>query len=69
MPLDAEVLDWADVILVMEAVHRRRLTRRFGPRLRGKKVVVLGIADDYEFMSPVLVALLRERVASRLPSL
>ena len=59
--LTAEQIDWADVIFVMERVHRQRLSQRFGPQLRGKRVVCLDIPDDYAFMQPELVALLELR--------
>ena len=61
--LTAEQVEWADVILVMERVHQQRLKRGFGKLLGGKKVVVLDIPDDYEFMEPALVELLRSRCA------
>ena len=67
VPLDADLIAWADVIFPMEAAHRARLTRRFGRHLRGKRVVVLGIADDHEAMDPALVRLLRARVGRSLP--
>lgn len=60
-PLSAEQLDWAELILVMEASHRRRLLARHRERLRGKRVVVLGIPDDYGFMQPELIALLHKK--------
>jgi predicted protein tyrosine phosphatase len=67
VPLTPEHLDWADLILVMEKVHLSRLNRSFGRHLKGKKVVVLGIPDDFDFMEPALVALLRARCAPYLP--
>ena len=60
--LSTEQIDWADIIFVMEAVHRRKLSERFGEHLKGKRIVVLGIADDYRFMQPELVGLLVSRV-------
>lgn len=60
-PLSPEQLDWADLIVVMEPIHRRRLQARHRARLRGKRVVVLGIPDDYDFMHPALVELLLKR--------
>ena len=39
--LDADQLDWAEVIFVMERGPRQRLSQRFGTRLRGKRVVCL----------------------------
>jgi predicted protein tyrosine phosphatase len=61
-PVTPELLAWAELICVMEANHQRRLTRDFGPALRGKRVVCLRIADKYRLMDPQLVALLRQRV-------
>jgi predicted protein tyrosine phosphatase len=52
----------------MERAHRAKLQRRFGPHLKGKRVICLDIPDDYEFMQPELVALLETRVGRHLPS-
>lgn len=62
-PLSAEQVAWADLILVMENAHRRRLQSRFAGPLKGKRVVVLGIPDDYDFMQPELVELLLRKAA------
>ena len=61
-PVSAEAIDWADIIFVMEPIHKEKLTREFGPLLRSKRVAVLGIPDNYRFMQPDLIALLEERV-------
>jgi len=60
--LTAEQLDWADLIVVMEASHRRRLQARHRTRLKGKRVVCLDIPDNYTFMQPELIALLLKKV-------
>lgn len=65
--LSAEQVQWADLILVMEKVHRDRLNRKFGKFLAGKRIAVLNIPDDYDYMDPVLVALLQTRCATYLP--
>lgn len=65
-PVDPEQLEWADLIFVMEARHKRILTQRFGRTLRGKRIVVLGIPDEFEFMQPELVELLEARVRPHL---
>ena len=62
--ISADLADWADVIVAFEARHRRRLARDFGDRLAGTRVVVLGIRDDFGFMAPALVRLLRQRLPS-----
>lgn len=67
VPLSREQIEWADVILVMEKVHRDRLNRQFGDALAGKRVRVLGIPDNYEFMDPKLIRLLEAKCASYLP--
>lgn len=60
--LSPEQLEWADLIFVMEASHRRKLGQQFGSHLKGKRVIVLGISDDYAFMAPELVKLLSNKV-------
>jgi predicted protein tyrosine phosphatase len=66
-PVTPELLDWADIIFVMEQVHRSKLSRRFRSSLKSQRVIVLGIPDDYEFMDPELVRLLEGRVPRFLP--
>ena len=67
VPLSAEQVQWADLILVMEKTHRDRLNRKFGRFLAGKRIAVLNIPDDYDYMEPALVALLQARCAAYLP--
>ena len=60
------MIDWADIILAMEAIHKRRLGERFPTLLKHRKVVVLGVPDNYEFMSELLVTTLKENVVRHL---
>jgi predicted protein tyrosine phosphatase len=62
----AELIEWADLVVAMEARHKRALTREHGRALRGKRLVVLDIPDRYDFMDPELVALLEARVTPHL---
>jgi len=64
--VSADMIEWADVVFVMEQVHRKRLNERFGPLLRSKRVVVLGIPDRYPYMDPELIRILRSKVAGRI---
>lgn len=57
-----KLLRWADLVLVMEHVHKRRLREQFPDLVHELRVEVLDIPDDYEFMNPELVTLIRERV-------
>lgn len=66
-PLTDELIEWADFIFVMERAHRNKVQKRFGKRLDGKPIVCLGIPDEYEFMDPELIRILKERMARHLP--
>lgn len=56
-----DLLEWADIVFVMEPSHRKRLDKYAGC-LKGKRVVTLNIKDDYEFMDEALVDLLWAKV-------
>ncbi len=61
-PLSAEQIEWADVIFVMEQAHRTKVQKKYRSALKNKRLICLGIPDDYEFMDPALIALLEEKV-------
>ncbi len=62
-PLSDELVEWADVIFAMERPHRAKIQTRHRRALNGQRVIVLGIPDEYEFMDPQLVRLLRAKMA------
>lgn len=66
VPVSPELLQWADVIFVMERAHRTRLASRYRPWLNGKRVICLDIPDDYDFMAPALVEVLKKKVVPHL---
>jgi len=57
--LTAGLVGWADVVVCMEKKHADRVCERFPGELADKPLHVLRIPDDYQFMDPELVALLR----------
>lgn len=61
-PVCANDLTWADVILVMEEKHKSRLLAQYRRLLENTPIHVLDIPDDYKFMDPELVDLLRQSV-------
>ena len=67
VPLSEEQIEWADLILVMETAHRSRLNGKFKHALAGKRIAVLNIPDNYEYMDPALVNLLKLRCAPYIP--
>lgn len=68
VPVSPELLAWADTVFVMEKVHRTRLSAKFKRHLNGKRVICLDIPDDYEYMDPDLVDLLKQKVPRFLPA-
>ncbi len=60
--LSSEAVAWADIIFVMEKTHRSKLAQKFRPWLKNKRVICLDIPDEYEYMDPVLIALLKKKV-------
>jgi predicted protein tyrosine phosphatase len=67
-PLTVEAVEWADIIFVMERTHRNKLQKKFRAALNGKRIVCLGIPDEFEYMDPPLVRLLQAKVPQFLPS-
>jgi predicted protein tyrosine phosphatase len=58
--LTQELIDWADLILVMEAVHAYYLNLHF--RCDPSKLRTLGIRDQYFRDDPELIQQLKEKV-------
>lgn len=65
--VSSELIGWADLIFVMEARQRQKLTRQFRAQLKNKQIVCLDIADEYDYMDPELVRLLERKVSPFLP--
>lgn len=68
-PLDAESIEWADVVLFMERTHQTKAARQFGSALKGKRCVCLNVPDRYEYMQPELIDVLQSRVPRSVPQL
>ena len=56
-------IGWADMVFVMEKAHLAKLRARFPEALDGRRVVVLYVRDDYEFMQPELLDELQAKLA------
>ena len=59
-------LGWADLIFCMERKPAELLRERFPEELAVKPLITLRIPDDYAFMAPALVELLRTELAAYL---
>jgi len=64
--IDEELIEWADIVCVLEPRIERILHRRFPDLLAEKKVLVLHIPDDYQRMQPELIAILTEQLTPHL---
>ncbi len=58
----AKMLDWADIIFVMEKKHKERLIQKFGSQIDEKEIVTLEIKDDYKYMDSELIEILETSV-------
>ncbi|HEX5475486.1 MAG TPA: hypothetical protein VFX12_12565 [Vicinamibacterales bacterium] len=66
VPINDRMLEWADVVFVMEPEHVRFLNEQFPANPALRRVVNLDIPDQYSFLHPELIALLQERVTPHL---
>ena len=57
-----KIIDWADIIFVMEKRHKQRITENFGNTILGKKIIVLDIPDDYQYMNEELIDSIKRSV-------
>lgn len=57
-----EMVEWADMIFVMEGLHYRSLQEQFGELVKTKEVIVLRIPDEFLYMDPQLVEILKVKV-------
>jgi predicted protein tyrosine phosphatase len=55
--VNQKMIDWADVIFVMERKHMELIRQRFN--FDQQQLVLLNIEDDYQFNDPELVELLK----------
>lgn len=61
--VSGDLIEWADIIFVMEKSHRNKLSKKFKELLKGKRLICLDIPDKYERMDPLLIQLLKDKVS------
>lgn len=62
-PVSGDLIEWADIILVMEKTHKNKVSSKYNDLLKEKRLVVLDIPDNYECMQPELIQWLESKVA------
>ena len=60
--VNARMLDWAEVIFVMDPLQMEALRRMFPSHPALERVICLEIEDVYSFLQPQLVQLLEQRI-------
>lgn len=60
--ISGDLIEWADVVLVMEKSHKSKVTKKFQSLLADEGIACLDIPDNYECMQPELIELLKARV-------
>ena len=63
--VNQKLIDWADVIFVMERKHKELLEKNFGSN-RTQNIKVLNIEDNYQFGDPELIEILKAQLAEYL---
>jgi protein-tyrosine phosphatase len=59
-----KLINWADIIFVMEKKHKDRIEQRFATVVNEKELIVLDIPDNYQFMDEELVDLIKLSVST-----
>ena len=64
--INATDVDWADIIFVMENKHKRYIHEQFCTHIGKRKIIVLDIPDDYQYMDQALISWLQDAVDAHL---
>lgn len=57
--VNEKLINWADLIFVMEKRHKEILKEKFNQSIAVKRVVVLDIEDNYQYMDEELIDILK----------
>lgn len=67
--VNEKLINWADIIFVMEKKHRQRLLEKYEGLLTNKTPIVLDISDNYQYMDEELINALKVSVQPHLDNL
>lgn len=60
--INKELMDWADIIYVMDETQRKEIGLRFPKQYLQKKIISLEIPDIYSYNQPELKHILKEKM-------
>jgi predicted protein tyrosine phosphatase len=64
--VNQKMLDWADLIFVMERRHQQLLKQQFPFAIADKQIIILDIEDNYRFGNEELIGILKNSLADYL---
>lgn len=64
--VDEGLLEWADLIFVMEDTHQAFIDKNLDSLNLFKKIICLNISDEYNYMDADLMGILKKRVGTHL---
>jgi predicted protein tyrosine phosphatase len=62
----AKLIDWADIIFAMEKRHKERMIENFPVLTSEKKIIVLDIPDEYQYMDSELIEIIKTAISTYL---
>lgn len=62
-PVTKNQIEWADIIIVMEDIQRKEISKRFPKQYLTKRIISLDIPDIYKFNQPELIDLLKSKMS------
>ena len=60
--VNEKLIGWAELIFVMEKTHKQKLQARFDHLLNNKRIIILDIDDNYQYMDIELIETLKNSV-------
>lgn len=67
IPLGADDIEWSDIIVAMEQIHKKKIKQRYGNLIKQQRLVCLGIPDEYDYMDDALVRILKTQIPKLIP--
>ncbi|WP_428328288.1 low molecular weight protein tyrosine phosphatase family protein [Mucilaginibacter sp.] len=58
--INQKLIEWADVIFVMERRHKELIKQRFPAVIKAKPLLVLDIEDNYQYGDTELIEILKD---------
>ena len=56
--VNEKLIEWADIIFVMEKHHKQILNQKYSSFMNDKVIIILEIPDEYQYMDSELIDIL-----------